>query len=106
MVETEEGGGGGGGVEIVGVGEAAVGGAVCEHGGRGREAVDLDAHEGEGGPAGDGPGDAADGDDDCGHAEGADEGREAHCAGEDEVAELPGGEEVGFVFVEGGEEGG
>lgn len=35
----------------------------------------------------------------------ADEGCQTHCCGEDEVAPLPGGEEVGFVFVDGSEEG-
>ena len=55
MVEAEEGRGGRGGIEGVG-GETAVGGAVCEDGGRGGEAVDFDADEGEGGPAGEGPG--------------------------------------------------
>ena len=51
MVEAQEGGGGGHGDVVWRVGEAAVGGAVCEHGGWGGEAVDFDAHEGEGGPA-------------------------------------------------------
>ena len=51
MVEAQEGGGGGYGDVVCGVGEAAVGGAVCEHGVWGSEAVDFDAHEGEGGPA-------------------------------------------------------
>ena len=58
MVESQEGGGwrGGGEVVVVGVcGEAAIGGAVGEHGVRGSEAVDFDAHEGERGPAGEGP---------------------------------------------------
>lgn len=55
MGEAEERGGGRGRVGGVG-GEAAVGGAVCEDGGGGREAVDFDADEGEGGPAGEGPG--------------------------------------------------
>ena len=58
VVETQEGGGGRGGgkVVVVGVcGEAAVGGAVGEHGVRGGETVDFDAHESERGPAGEGP---------------------------------------------------
>ena len=53
VVQAQEGGGWGGGCEFVLCGgEAAVGGAVGEHGVRGGEAVDFDAHEGEGGPAG------------------------------------------------------
>lgn len=56
MVEAEEGGGGrGGGEVVVGHGEAAVGGAVGEHGVWGRETVDFDAHECEWCPAGKGP---------------------------------------------------
>ena len=38
--------------------------------------------------------------------EGADEGRETHCAGEDEMGPLPGGEEVGFVALDGFDDGG
>lgn len=56
MVEAQEcGGRGRGDVVGWGIGEAAVGGAVGEHGGGGGEAVDFDAHEGKGGPAGEGP---------------------------------------------------
>lgn len=55
MVEAEERGGGRARVGGVG-GETAVGGAVCEDGGWGGEAVDFDADEGEGSPAGEGPG--------------------------------------------------
>ena len=51
MLEAQEGGGGGHGDFVWGVGEAAVGGAVCEHGVWGGEAIDFNAHEGEGGPA-------------------------------------------------------
>lgn len=63
MVEAQETGGWGRGKVVGGravgwraVGEPAVRGTVCKHGGWGSEAVDLDAHEGEGGPAGKGPG--------------------------------------------------
>lgn len=105
MVEAEEGGGRGhGDVVCCGVGEAAVGRTVCEHGGWGGEAVDFNTHESEGGPACEGPGDAANGDEDGGHLEGADEGGEAHACGEEEVGVLPCGEEVGFVVVEGFED--
>lgn len=56
MVEAEEGRGGrGGGEVVVGHGEAAVGGAVGEHGVWGRETVDFDAHECKWCPAGEGP---------------------------------------------------
>ena len=104
MVEAQE--GGRGGYDFVwGIGEAAVGGAVCEHGVWGGEAVDFDAHEGEGGPACESPGDAADGDEDGGHLEGADEGGEAHACCEEEMGVLPGGEEVWFVFIDGFQDG-
>ncbi len=57
MIEAQECGGRGGG-EVVewGVGEAAISRAVGEHGGRGGEAINFNAHEREGGPAGEGPG--------------------------------------------------
>ena len=66
-----------------------------------RESVDLHAHKGKGRPAGERPGDTADGDEDGGEANGSDEGRKDHRGGEDEVGNGPGREQVGFVeFLE------
>lgn len=131
-------GGGGGGVgEVEGwefdvvVGVEGGGGweaVVVGCGGAGAEFVDFDAHEGEGGPGGEGPWSvrcafpsvsgwgfrqgqtgrdvlaedihAADSDQGGSEAEGSDKRRERHGAGEDEVREHPRGREVRFQFAE------
>lgn len=85
---------------VCGVGEAAVGRAVCEHGIRGGEAVDLDAHEGEGSPTGKSPGNTADRNNDGCHLQRPYKRGQTHRACEDEMTRLPGGHEVGFVVVD------